>query len=309
MSFFAKMERKFGRFAIKNLPVKIAIVMAISYFLWAFLPGFASKLIFSPYDILVGHEFWRLFTWIFSIPGEISFISILMIFCLILFGRQIEGAMGTFMFNAYVFGCWFLNTVIMLGISLYFLITMSDMDFMLWALGNSGFLAMYYFSYGIFLAFALMYSDSLVLFMFVLPIRAFWIAILDMFFLAYEFIRAGSVLNRGSIIAYLLNFFIFYLIMARGVGLRSSNSKAAELRRRKDYERRMAELGSRVNGEAERRKKTQKGETPAGITKHKCAICGRTERDGDDLEFRFCSKCNGNYEYCNEHLFTHEHVK
>ena len=41
----------------------------------------------------------------------------------------------------------------------------------------------------------------------------------------------------------------------------------------------------------------------------KCLIDGRTERDGDDLEFRFCSKCNGNYEYCNEHLFTHEHVK
>jgi len=46
-----------------------------------------------------------------------------------------------------------------------------------------------------------------------------------------------------------------------------------------------------------------------GVTKHKCAICGRTELDGDDLEFRFCSKCNGNYEYCQYHLFTHEHVK
>ena len=38
-------------------------------------------------------------------------------------------------------------------------------------------------------------------------------------------------------------------------------------------------------------------------------ICGRTEKDGDNLEFRFCSKCNGNYEYCQEHLFTHTHVK
>lgn len=46
-----------------------------------------------------------------------------------------------------------------------------------------------------------------------------------------------------------------------------------------------------------------------GVTKHKCAICGRTELDSPDLEFRFCSKCNGNYEYCQEHLFTHQHVK
>ena len=44
------------------------------------------------------------------------------------------------------------------------------------------------------------------------------------------------------------------------------------------------------------------------ITRHKCAVCGRTELDGDNLEFRFCSKCDGNYEYCQDHLFTHEHV-
>ena len=35
----------------------------------------------------------------------------------------------------------------------------------------------------------------------------------------------------------------------------------------------------------------------------------RTEEDDPSLEFRFCSKCNGNYEYCQYHLFTHEHVK
>lgn len=45
------------------------------------------------------------------------------------------------------------------------------------------------------------------------------------------------------------------------------------------------------------------------ITRHKCAVCGRTELDGDDLEFRFCSKCDGNYEYCMDHLFNHEHYK
>ena len=45
------------------------------------------------------------------------------------------------------------------------------------------------------------------------------------------------------------------------------------------------------------------------ISKHKCAICGRTSEEYPDLEFRFCSKCNGNYEYCSEHLFTHKHVE
>ena len=45
------------------------------------------------------------------------------------------------------------------------------------------------------------------------------------------------------------------------------------------------------------------------ITRHKCAICGRTELDDENLEFRYCSKCEGNFEYCSDHLFTHEHVK
>ena len=42
--------------------------------------------------------------------------------------------------------------------------------------------------------------------------------------------------------------------------------------------------------------------------RHRCAVCGRTELDDPKLEFRYCSKCNGNYEYCQEHLFTHKHV-
>ena len=45
------------------------------------------------------------------------------------------------------------------------------------------------------------------------------------------------------------------------------------------------------------------------ITRHKCAVCGRTEETNPELEFRFCSKCDGNYEDCQEHLFTHVHVK
>ena len=42
---------------------------------------------------------------------------------------------------------------------------------------------------------------------------------------------------------------------------------------------------------------------------HECAVCHRTELDDPELEFRYCSKCDGNYEYCQDHLFTHKHVK
>ena len=42
---------------------------------------------------------------------------------------------------------------------------------------------------------------------------------------------------------------------------------------------------------------------------HRCAVCGKTKDENPELEFRFCSKCKGNYEYCQNHLFTHSHVK
>ena len=45
----------------------------------------------------------------------------------------------------------------------------------------------------------------------------------------------------------------------------------------------------------------------AGSARHKCAICGRTENDDPNLSFRYCSKCTGNKEYCQDHLFTHTH--
>ena len=38
---------------------------------------------------------------------------------------------------------------------------------------------------------------------------------------------------------------------------------------------------------------------------HECAVCHRTELDDPELEFRYCSKCDGNYEYCQDHLFTY----
>jgi hypothetical protein len=41
---------------------------------------------------------------------------------------------------------------------------------------------------------------------------------------------------------------------------------------------------------------------------HTCAICGATERTHPKMDFRYCTKCEGSYEYCAEHLPTHEHV-
>ena len=42
---------------------------------------------------------------------------------------------------------------------------------------------------------------------------------------------------------------------------------------------------------------------------HKCAVCGVTDQDDPNMEFRYCSKCNGYYCYCANHINNHTHVQ
>ena len=46
-------------------------------------------------------------------------------------------------------------------------------------------------------------------------------------------------------------------------------------------------------------------EAQAGF--HRCATCGRTERDDPGLEFRVCTECADGGEYCTEHMDDHPH--
>ena len=42
---------------------------------------------------------------------------------------------------------------------------------------------------------------------------------------------------------------------------------------------------------------------------HKCTVCGKTDVDSPDLEFRYCSRCNGYHCYCQEHISNHTHIQ
>ena len=45
-----------------------------------------------------------------------------------------------------------------------------------------------------------------------------------------------------------------------------------------------------------------------GSTGFPCGL-GQSSAWNPELMFRYCSKCSGAHEYCQDHLFTHEHVK
>ena len=42
---------------------------------------------------------------------------------------------------------------------------------------------------------------------------------------------------------------------------------------------------------------------------HKCSVCGVTDTDNPNMEFRYCSRCNGYYCYCEDHISNHSHIQ
>ena len=294
MKFLYKLEKKFGKYAIKNLSIYIVGCFVIGYILSILAPNVYSYVIFSPYHIFVEHQIWRIFTWIFTTPGSFSIFTLVMLFFYYSIGTSIERAIGTFMYNLYIFGGIILSTVGVLIASAISYFTIKDINdvqnfFMGMVAGAS---MTYYMCISIFLGFALMYSDSMVLLWFIIPFKVKWMAYIDLAFLAWDFIVNDNLISRVTIVACVLNFFIFYFIVKKANGRRRATP--AQRKKQKAFKKQVSQA------------KTIK---PDSITRHKCAICGATEKDGEDIEFRFCSKCKGNYEYCNKHLFTHEHIK
>lgn len=285
MKFIDKLERKFGRFGIPNLTIYMIVCYVIGYALMIVNPGILNWLSLEPAYILRG-QVWRLVTWVLYPPSTsgVLWFAIAVLFFYYPIGTSLERTIGTFKYTLYILsGVIF---TILGAFILYFLLGGNVL------VGNV--FSTYYISLSTFLAYAMCYPDMQVLLMFIIPVKMKWMAVFYVVIVAYEmiqYIMAGAWYLVIPIVASLLNFIIFYF------GTKDfSRYNPKEIHRRNEFRRAMEPQGRMKSGSG-------------SVTKHKCAICGRTELDDPNLEFRFCSRCNGNYEYCQDHLFTHTHVK
>ena len=285
MKFIDKLERKFGRFGIPNLTVYIVVCYVIGYALMILNPRILSWLSLEPAYILKG-QIWRLVTWVLYPPDSSNVLLFALMVLLFYYpiGTSLERTLGTFKYTLYIFSGMIFT--VLGAFILYFLLGGN-------VLVGSVF-STYYISLSTFLAYAMCYPDMQVLLMFIIPVKMKWMAIFYVVIIVYEmiqYIMAGAWYLVIPIVASLLNFIIFYF------GTKDfSRYNPKEVHRRNEFRRAMEPQGRMKSGSGT-------------VTKHKCAICGRTELDDPNLEFRFCSRCNGNYEYCQDHLFTHTHVK
>ena len=116
MKFLYKLEDKWGSKSIKNLPLITVIIFSLSYVLGWLAPDVYEKLVFDPFAVFGSGEVWRVFTWIFTMPGSFNYFTLVMLFVYVMIGRSVEMSIGTFMYNIYIFS---MLLVLTLGDGLY----------------------------------------------------------------------------------------------------------------------------------------------------------------------------------------------
>lgn len=284
MNFLNKMERKIGKYAIPNLMIYLIAAYCIGFVIYTVNPNFMLMLTLSPYHILHG-QVWRLITWILMPTDTRVFSLLIMALLYYQLGSALERSWGTFRFNVYIFGGMLFTVIgafILYGI--YAASGTGNLETI--SLISSLTFTTNYINLTIFLAFAVMYPEMQILLFFIIPVKMKWMAVVYAVLIAINLILT-SWGGRIAIIMSILNFLIFFLSTRN---YRRVSPK--EIHRKQVFKAQM--------------RKPRRGSM---VTKHKCAVCGRTELDDPNLEFRFCSKCDGNYEYCQDHLFTHQHIK
>lgn len=264
MKWLNKLERKYGKFAIKNLMLYIIAFNAIVFLLTIAdaSGGLRDRLMLIPSAVLRG-EVWRLVTYIFIPPTTDIIWVIFALYFYYMIGMGLEHEWGSFKFNIY----YLLG---MLGTTLAAFIS---------GAGGTG----VYLNLSLFLAFAYIFPDYEILLFFILPVKMKYLGWLDAVMLVYSFF-IGGFSAKLAILAAMLNFFVFF---GKDIIQYLKHNKSAHSNKKKFEAQHVVKKNYY----------------------HKCTICGRTENDDKNLEFRYCSSCEGRYEYCMDHLKEHEHIK
>ena len=241
--------------------------------------GLYNMLIFDPVRI-IGGQVWRLITWIL-IPwnNNIFFLAIALYFYYMI-GSTLEREWGTAKFTIYYAFGVLLNIIY---------------GFVMWlVLDISLFIVPTYLNFSMLFAFATLFPDFTIRLFFVIPLKIKWLALFNAAFFLYEIvigILSGQVFLALLPVVAILNYIIVcgddLLSYVRPIKIRRSSQIVNFKKAAKQAKRDLADKPYR----------------------HKCAVCGKTDTDYPDLEFRYCSRCEGYHCFCIDHINNHIHFE
>lgn len=310
-----KLRQRFERFCLRNHSKGIpnlmlyiclgsGVVAFVSmvnggYFLYDFL-------CFDKSAILQG-QVWRLFTWLLTEQLGGGLLSVLFLYFFYRLGSAVERSIGTFKFNLF-----YLVGVVMMDIFAMVFCPTENVIIGNMLVPPEVFTAFYgnmayYLHLSMVLAFATMYPDSQFMIFFILPVKAWVIALVDLVMIGI------SVLNMCYPILFfphclfpligLLNYFLFF---GPDMGNLLPLSWRAKLRR--SQSKNTYSQPSRPRVVHFTPSQHQDHSAHRNYT-HRCTVCGRTDVSDPQLEFRYCSRCNGYHCYCEDHISNHTHIE
>lgn len=292
MNFIDRWERsKFGRFGIPNLMRYVIAINGVGLLLGFMNPNFYFRYLSLDFYAIFHGQVWRLLTFVlcpnaFSSGNEFVNLFWFLIWAQVYYmiGNNLERMWGTFRFTLFYFSGVFWIILVTL---VFYIMQTNGGSFDDISMGMA--VNFIYLNQTLFLMFALLFPDVQFLVYFVIPVKAKWMAVLYLVLTGYDLVQAlrYGVYYEVALIGVSLINLVLFLWLAKGAA--SPRQAVRQKKRRMEFQ--------------------YKAKPKTSGIRHRCAICGRTEADAPDLDFRYCSKCEGNFEYCSEHLFTHEHVR
>ena len=306
------LRRRFERFCfrnrdkgIPNLMLYIAIGNAIVLIMSMINGGAAlyELLCFDKQKILQG-QVWRLVTYVFTQSGS-GFIELIFLYFFYMIGRHVENSMGTLKFNLY-----YLSGVILMDIFAMIFCPTEPAMFGGVLYAPEAFIGLYsgmayYLHLSLILTFATTHPDSQFMIFFIIPVRAWLIALI------YLLLELIAVFNLSYPVMYfphnlfplvaLGNYFLFMGSDILGLFPMAFRVKISRHFKKKPKKAKVVPFpGSNTYNPQPKQQ--------APYT-HRCTVCGRTDVSNPELEFRYCSRCKGYYCYCEEHINNHNHIE
>jgi membrane associated rhomboid family serine protease len=290
MNGLKKLRNRFERFCFRhrnvgvpNLMLFVCLGAGLVYLMSYFAQNYELYywLAFDRRLILQG-QVWRLFTYPLTYGTNNLVLTAISLVCYWSLGTAVERQWGTLRFNLYYFTGMLLMDV--------------------FALAFGGWADATHLNLSLFLAYATMYPDAQFLLLFVIPVKAWIFALVDLGLVIYDVVYYSSYglfpFSLFPLVA-LLNYFLFF-------GKEVRNVLPPSLRRRNHQ--RPTKRAKPTTIQFHPAQKASNQPVSKEVYTHRCTICGRTDVSNPELEFRYCSRCNGYYCYCQDHISNHTHM-
>ena len=281
---FCQKHRNFGVPRLMRYIILISAVVLI-------LGGIGDLFIWFAFHagLILRGEVWRLLSWIFlqfpssyyiSLSFQSVFFAAIALYFYHFLGSSLEREWGTAKFTIFYFSGVILHVIFAFIILLAF--------------DTSVLILPTYLNLSMLFAFATLFPDVQIRLFLIIPIKIKWLGIFNAVFFIYSIVSAalaGDVISALLPVVAVLNYLLMcgddLLSNLRPLKVRTSPQVVNFKKAAKQVKRDLADKPYR----------------------HKCAVCGKTDTEFPDLEFRYCSRCNGYHCFCIEHINNHIHFE